>query len=54
MTDSKPKRVQLRRTKGWRKPEGAIVVARPSPWDNPFKAGVNAVTIDHAVQLHCD
>jgi len=35
MTD--PKRIQLRRTKGWRKPEGAIVVARPGPWGNPFR-----------------
>jgi hypothetical protein len=31
-----PKRIQLRRTKGWRKPEGAIVVSRPSQWGNPF------------------
>jgi hypothetical protein len=31
-----PERIQLRRTKGWRKPEGAIVVARPSMWGNPF------------------
>lgn len=31
-----PERIQLRRTKGWRKPEGAIVVARPSRWGNPF------------------
>lgn len=36
---SEPKRIQLRRTKGWRKPEGAIVVARPGYWGNPFKAG---------------
>lgn len=36
---SEPKRIQLRRTKGWRKPEGAIVVARPSRWGNPFVAG---------------
>lgn len=28
-------RVQLRRTKGWRKPEGAIVVSRPTRWGNP-------------------
>jgi Domain of unknown function (DUF4326) len=34
-----PQRVQLRRTKGWRKPEGAIVVARPSKWGNPFTVG---------------
>jgi hypothetical protein len=31
-----PKRIQLRRTKGWRKPEGAVVVARPGIWGNPF------------------
>lgn len=35
----KPKRVQLRRTKGWRKPEGCIVVSRPSKWGNPFRVG---------------
>ncbi len=34
-----PQRIQLRRTKGWRKPEGAIVVARPSKWGNPFRLG---------------
>ena len=33
-----PKRIQLRRTKGWRKPEGAVVVARPSKWGNPWRA----------------
>jgi len=32
-----PKRIQLRRTKGWRKPEGAIVVARPSRWGNAYR-----------------
>lgn len=34
---SEPKRIQLRRTKGWRKPEGAVVVARPSKWGNPYR-----------------
>ncbi|HST46527.1 DUF4326 domain-containing protein [Jatrophihabitans sp.] len=32
-----PERIQLRRTKGWRKPAGAIVVARPSKWGNPYR-----------------
>jgi hypothetical protein len=32
-----PQRVQLRRTHGWRKPAGAIVVSRPSKWGNPFR-----------------
>lgn len=31
-----PQRIQLRRTKGWRKPTGAIVVSRPTKWGNPF------------------
>jgi hypothetical protein len=35
--DRKPVRIQLRRIAGWRKPEGAIVVARPSRWGNPFR-----------------
>lgn len=31
-----PQRIQLRRTKGWRKPEGVIVVSRPTKWGNPW------------------
>jgi hypothetical protein len=31
-----PQRIQLRRTKGWRKPAGAVLVSRPSRWGNPF------------------
>lgn len=34
-----PKRIQLRRTKGWRKPADAVVVARPTKWGNPFAIG---------------
>lgn len=33
---TEPKRIQLSRAKGYRKPEGAIVVARPTKWGNPF------------------
>jgi hypothetical protein len=36
-----PVRIRLRRTKGWRKPSEAVVVARPSPWGNPFRIGVD-------------
>lgn len=32
-----PQRIQLRRVKGWRKPAGAVVVARPTCWGNPFQ-----------------
>ena len=30
-------RIQLRRTKGWRKPAEAVVVSRPSKWGNPYR-----------------
>lgn len=29
-------RIKLYRTKGWRLPEGAVSVARPTKWGNPF------------------
>ena len=29
-------RIQRQRTKGWRMPEGAFYVGRPSRWGNPF------------------
>lgn len=32
----RPRRIQLRRTKGWRLPAGAIVVTRSTRWENPF------------------
>lgn len=32
-----PKRIQQRRTKGWRKPEGAVAVGRPTVWGNPYR-----------------
>lgn len=31
-----PERVQQRRTRGWRKPENTVSVARPSRWGNPI------------------
>lgn len=32
-----PRRIQRRRSKGWRLPEGAVVVTRPGRWGNPFR-----------------
>lgn len=32
-----PERIQLRRSRGWRKPEGAVVVSRPSVYGNPWR-----------------
>lgn len=31
-----PLRIQRRRTKGWRMPDGAVYVGRPTRWGNPF------------------
>jgi hypothetical protein len=31
-----PKRIQRQRTKGWRMPDGAVYVGRPTKWGNPF------------------
>jgi hypothetical protein len=42
-----PQRVQLRRTKGWRKPEGVVVVDRRTRYGNPFTGdGDRALAVD--------
>jgi len=52
-------RIQRSRKKGWKKPEGAIIVSRPSKWGNPFVVGVAYgedkplyQTVQEAVQAH--
>lgn len=45
MTTDSPKGIQLRRTKGWRLPEGAVVVARPSRWGNIYLVGEGEVSV---------
>jgi hypothetical protein len=30
-------RIQRKRTKGWRMPEGAVYVGRPTKWGNPYR-----------------
>jgi hypothetical protein len=40
-----PRRIQRKRTKGWRMPKGAVYVGRPTKWGNPCRSkGVAAVT----------
>ena len=34
-----PKRIQRKRIKGWRMPDGAVYVGRPTKWGNPFQVG---------------
>lgn len=36
---SAPQRIQRKRTKGWRMPEGAVYVGRPTKWGNLFQVG---------------
>ena len=33
----KPKRIQRKRTKGWRLPPNTVCVSRPSKWGSPFR-----------------
>ena len=54
---SVPKRIQLRRTKGWRLPANAVNVARPGRWGNPFRVGAlvsdgSRLSAAEAVGLH--
>ncbi len=35
----KPKRIQRKRTKGWRMPANAVYVGRPTKWGNPAEIG---------------
>lgn len=39
LAGSRPARIRLSRAAGWRKPAGAVVVARPSRWGNPWQVG---------------
>jgi len=39
---SGPQRIQRKRSKGWRMPEGTVYVGRPTEWGNPFSASTFA------------
>lgn len=34
-----PRRIQRKRTKGWRMPANTVSVCRPGKWGNPFRVG---------------
>jgi hypothetical protein len=46
-----PKRVQRKRSKGWRMPAGCVYVGRPTRWGNPYRAGVDG-TAQECVNLY--
>lgn len=45
------KRIQRKRSPGWRTPPGAVYVGRPTRWGNPYRVGKNAKSRDEAVDL---
>lgn len=36
---TKPRRIQLKRTKGWRMPPNTVKVDRSTKWGNPYRVG---------------
>lgn len=48
-----PKRIQRKRTKGWRKPEGVIDCTRSGKWGNPWTVGPDGdcATAEEAVRM---
>ena len=51
MTETMPKRIQRRRTKGWRMPENTVSVCRPGPFGNPYIVGEDG-PVEHCVWLY--
>jgi hypothetical protein len=45
-----PKRVQLRRTKGWRMPPNTVKVDRTTMWGNRWRIGTHSNTLGRAVE----
>lgn len=46
-----PKRIQRKRSKGWKMPANAVYVGRPTKWGNPFKVGVEPIDGDDGQTL---
>ena len=49
----KPKRIQRKRTKGWRMPANTIYVGRPSKWGNPFKTHLHGAQMAVSLYAEC-
>ena len=48
----KPKRIQLRRIKGWRMPPNTVKVCRPTKWGNPYIVGKDGNQLSCAFKFH--
>ena len=42
----RPRRIQRKRTKGWKMPENCVYVGRPSKWGNPLIVGVHGTAAE--------
>jgi len=51
VVELKSERVQRLRKRGWRMPENAVYVGRPTKWGNPFKVGIDG-NLDEVLQKY--
>lgn len=49
---TKPQRIQLRRTKGWRMPPNTVKVDRSTKWGNPFRGQSAEVLVERYRREH--
>ena len=49
---TKPNRIKVKRQKGWRLPEGAVFVGRPTKWGNPYRLGKEADSREEVVAMY--
>jgi hypothetical protein len=47
-----PRRVQLRRSKGWRMPANTLKVDRTTCWGNPYVVGFCGLTLERCIALY--
>lgn len=48
-----PKRIQRKRTKGWKMPPNTVYVGRPTKWGNPFTTA-NSGGVDPSIRFACE
>ena len=46
-----PKRIQRKRSKGWKMPENTKYVGRPSKWGNPYKV-TTRLSLEKSLQMY--
>ena len=51
---SVPKRIQRKRTRGWKMPEGAVYVGRPTVWGNRWKPGIFSAVLGRTIQCNAE